>query len=79
MDGLIEALEAHRRHLAAEGRLAIARHRQSESWVAEQLRERFGSEGIARLGRLGFDLALAPGGQPFERLRLLGKALGEAR
>ena len=79
MDGLIEALEAHRRHLAAEGRLEVARHRQSEGWIAEQLRERFGSEGIARLGRLGFDLALAPGGQPFERLRLLGKALGEAR
>lgn len=79
MDGLIEVLEAHRRHLAAEGRLVIARHRQSEGWIAEQLRERFGSEGIARLGRLGFDLALAPGGQPFERLRVLGKALGEAR
>jgi len=79
MDGLIDALEAHRRHLATEGRLAIARHHQSEGWIAEQLRERFGSEGIARLGRLGFDIALAPGGQPFERLRVLGKALGEAR
>ncbi|MDP2329486.1 MAG: ATP/GTP-binding protein [Reyranella sp.] len=76
MDGLIEALEAHRRHLAKEGRLAVARHRQSEGWIAEQLRERFGSEGIARLGRLGFDLALPPGGQPFERLRVLGTALG---
>jgi len=79
MDGLIEALEAHRRYLATEGRLAVARHRQSEGWIAEQLRERFGREGIARLGRLGFDLALVPGGQPFERLRVLGKALGEAR
>lgn len=79
MDGLIEALEAHCRHLAAEGRLAIARHRQSEGWIVERIRERFGSEGIARLGRLGFDLALAPGGQPFERLRQLGKILGEAR
>jgi hypothetical protein len=29
------------------------------------------------LGRLGFDLALAPGAQPFERLRLLGQALGD--
>jgi LAO/AO transport system kinase len=79
MEGLIEALESHRRHLAADGRLAVARHRQSEGWLAEQLRERFGSQGIARLGRLGFDLALAPGGQPFERLRVLGKALGETR
>jgi LAO/AO transport system kinase len=77
MAGLVEALEAHRRHLAAEGRLTVARHRQSEGWIAEQLRERFGSEGIARLGRLGFDLALAPGGQPFDRLHMLGTILGE--
>jgi LAO/AO transport system kinase len=77
MDALIAALEAHRHHLAAEGRLAITRHRQSEGWIAESLHERFGREGIARLGRLGFDLALAPGAQPFERLRLLGQALGD--
>ena len=79
IDGLTQALEVHRRYLAAEGRLAIARHRQSEGWIAESLRERFGREGIARLGRLGFDLTLPPGGQPFERLRELGKVLGEAR
>lgn len=79
MDGLVEALEAHRRHLAAAGRLAVARHRQGEGWIAEQLRERFGREGIARLDRLGFDLTLAPGGQPFDRLRALGKALEQAR
>ena len=77
LDGLLEALEAHRRHLAAEGRLAIARHRQGEGWIAEALREQFGRNGIARLGRLGFDLALAPGGQPFERLRVLSRALEE--
>ncbi|MEI7875075.1 MAG: methylmalonyl Co-A mutase-associated GTPase MeaB [Alphaproteobacteria bacterium] len=77
LDGLLEALEAHRRHLAAEGRLAIARHRQGEGWIAEALREQFGRSGIARLGRLGFDLALAPGGQPFERLRVLSRALEE--
>jgi len=75
MEGLIEALEAHRAHLAADGRLAIARHRQSEGWIAESLRERFGREGIARLGRLGFDLSLAPGAQPFQRLRELATAL----
>jgi len=75
LEALVEALEAHRRHLTAEGRLAIARHRQSEGWVVESLRERFGREGIARLGRLGFDLALAPGAQPFHRLRELAAAL----
>jgi len=75
MEELIAALEAHRVHLAADGRLAVARHRQSEGWIAESLRERFGREGIARLGRLGFDLSLAPGAQPFQRLRELATAL----
>jgi len=69
LDQLVEALEAHRLHLAQDGRLAIARHRQSESWVAESLRDRFGREGIARLHRLGLDLSLAPGAQPFQRMR----------
>ena len=46
---LMAALEAHRAHLAADGRLAVARHRQSEGWVAEALRERFGREGLRGL------------------------------
>jgi LAO/AO transport system kinase len=75
IDALVEALEAHRAYLSADNRLLVARHRQSEGWVAESLRERFGREGIARLGRLGFDLALKPGMQPFLRLRELGAAL----
>ena len=75
VDRLMEALEAHRDFLAAEGRLAVARHHQSEGWVAQSLRDRFGRDGIARLGRLGLDLALAPGMQPFQRLRELGAAL----
>ena len=77
--GLLAALEAHRAHLAADGRLVVARHRQSEGWIAESLRDRFGRDGIARLGRLGFDLALAPGAQPFQRLRELGLALEKTR
>ena len=75
MDPLMAALEAHRDFLAAEGRLEVARHRQSEGWLVQSLRDRFGREGIARLGRLGLDLALAPGMQPFQRLRELGVAL----
>ncbi len=75
MDGLVAALEAHREHLAGDGRLAVARHRQGEGWVVQSLRDRFGRDGIARLGRLGLDLALAPGGQPFQRLRELGIVL----
>jgi LAO/AO transport system kinase len=77
LDGLAAALEAHRAYLAVDGRLAVVRHRQSEGWIAESLRERFGREGIARLGRLGFDLALPPGAQPFLRLRELGAVLRE--
>ena len=75
MDPLMAALEAHRDFLAAEGRLEVARHRQSEGWLVQSLRDRFGREGIARLGRLGLDLALAPGMQPFQRLSELGVAL----
>jgi LAO/AO transport system kinase len=75
IDGLMAALEAHRAHLTADNRLIVARHRQSEGWVVESLRERFGREGIARLGRLGFDLSLKPGVQPFQRLRELGAVL----
>jgi LAO/AO transport system kinase len=75
LDALLAALDAHRAHLLADGRLARARHRQSEGWIAEALRERYGRDGLARLGHLGFDLALAPGGQPFQRLRELGAAL----
>ena len=79
LDSLLGALEAHRIHLAADGRLVLARHRQSEGWVARSLRDRFGREGIARLGRLGFDLSLAPGTQPFQRLHELATALEKTR
>jgi LAO/AO transport system kinase len=79
MDGLMAALDAHQSHLSADNRLAVVRHRQSEGWVIESLRERFGREGIARLGRLGFDLGLPAGAQPFQRLRELGAVLGEEK
>jgi LAO/AO transport system kinase len=79
LDGLLAALEAHRAHLAADGRLVLARHHQSAGWIAQSLRDRFGRDGIATLGRLGFDLALAPGVQPFQRLRELGLALEKTR
>src|SRR5262249_45869623 len=42
LDAFVAALEAHREHLAKEGRLAVLRHRQSEGWIAESLRDRFG-------------------------------------
>jgi LAO/AO transport system kinase len=73
------ALDAHRVHLAADGRLAIARHRQSEGWLAEALRERFGTRGLARLAALGLDASLPAGAQPFARLRDLSHALEKPR
>ncbi len=76
---LMAALEAHRAHLAVDGRLAFARHRQAEGWIAGALRDRFGRQGLARLGQLGFDLALAPGAQPFERLREMSAVLEAKR
>lgn len=75
MDRLMEALEAHRDFLAAEGRLAEARHHQGEGWITQSLRDRFGRDGLGRLDRLGLDLALPPGMQPFQRLRELCLAL----
>jgi len=79
IDALMAALESHREHLAQDGRLAVARHRQSEGWLHEALRERFGTRGLARLGALGLDASLAPGGQPFVRLRDLTTALETPR
>ena len=79
VEALVEALDEHHAHLSADNRLLVARHRQSEGWLVESLRDRFGREGIARLGRLGFDLSLPPGAQPFLRLRELGDILRERR
>jgi len=79
IEALMAALEGHRAHLAEDGRLAVARHRQSEGWVREALRERFGTRGLARLATLGLDAALPAGAQPFERLRALTTALETPR
>jgi LAO/AO transport system kinase len=79
MDALMAALEAHRGHLERESRLVVARHRQSEGWLGEALRERFGTRGLARLRALGLDASLPAGAQPFERLRQLTAALETPR
>ena len=79
MEALMAALEAHRGHLDQDGRLVVARHRQSEGWLHEVLRERFGTRGLARLRALGLDASLSAGTQPFERLRQLTAALEKAR
>jgi LAO/AO transport system kinase len=79
MDGLLQALEAHRLHLAQDKRVVLARHGQGEGWLREALRERFGTRGLARLAALGLDVALPAGAQPFAELRRLSEILEEAR
>jgi LAO/AO transport system kinase len=64
IDGLVEALDAHRDWLAEGDRLARQRHRQSEQWLREALRDRHGKIGLARAGAL----SLGPGESPFSRL-----------
>jgi LAO/AO transport system kinase len=79
LGGLLTEIDAHKAHLAADGRLALARHRQSECWLSEAVRERFGQRGLARLEKLGLDVSLPVDAQPFERLRTLTAALEKAR
>ena len=78
MDGLLTALDAHRAHLAADGRLVVQRHRQAAGWVVEAVRERYGKRGLARLPMLGLD-ALEAGGQPFKRMAELSAILENAK
>jgi GTPase len=75
IEKLMAALEAHRLHLQADGRLVVSRHRQSEGWVRGALQERFGARGLARLASLGLDASLPAGAQPFARLRELTETL----
>ena len=79
IEALMAVLEGHRAHLAENGRLAVSRRCQSEAWVRQALRERFGTRGLARLATLGLDTNLPAGAQPFERLRDLTAALEAPR
>ncbi|MGE0661062.1 MAG: ArgK/MeaB family GTPase [Reyranellaceae bacterium] len=63
IEGLLDAVEAHRRHLADSGRGAVQRLRQAETWLEDWLRAQFGRQGLARAG----DIALKPGQSPFAR------------
>ncbi len=88
MDEFLAALDAHRAHLADEGRLVVLRHRQAAGWIVEAVRERFGKRGLARLQALGLDVpsldvrgldVLGAGGQPFTRLAELSAKLETSR
>lgn len=79
IEALMAALEEHRRHMAGQGRLAAARRRQSERWVVEAFRERFGQRGLQRLQGVAMDGILSSDASPFERLRQLTEILERPR
>lgn len=71
IDTLLAALAEHRSWLGEVGRLADSRRAQDRHWLEETLRDRFGREGLKRLGRIIYD----GDGSPFEREALLGKKM----
>ncbi len=79
IEALMAALEAHRKHMAGQGRLVSARRRQSERWVVEAFRERFGQRGLQRLQGVAMDGILSSDASPFERLRQLTEILEKSR
>ncbi len=72
MDKLVAALAERRSWLDEDGRLSDSRRAQDDHWLEETLRDRFGREGLKRLGdTVGGDRD----GSPFEREARLGKML----
>ncbi|MGE0734544.1 MAG: ArgK/MeaB family GTPase [Alphaproteobacteria bacterium] len=61
---LIAALQRHRQHLVLRGEFAAARTRQARQWALDEIRARYGTTGIARLGKL----ETAAGRSPFQVL-----------
>jgi LAO/AO transport system kinase len=71
MSELIAAIDSHVAHLTEDNRRAFTRHAQAELWLAEAIRERFGRQGLARVG----DLSLRPGVSPFARIAEISRRL----
>ncbi len=69
--GLLAALDGHYAWLRDTGRLEARRRAQACGWLAEALRERFGTAGLKAAG----DLSLAEGESPFTRLAAVGAEL----
>jgi hypothetical protein len=65
--------------MAGEGRLKAARRRQSERWVVEAFRERYGQRGLQRLQGAAMDGIVSSDASPFERLRQLSEILERPR
>jgi LAO/AO transport system kinase len=71
IDELIAAIEGHAGHLRQSGQLDSLRQRQASGWLVDQVRERFGREGVRRAGYLG----LERGESPFRRLSEVSRFL----
>ena len=61
---LIAAVDGHYAWLRQAGRLQQKRHDQAEAWLKQAIKERYGREGLKRLGAL----SLTPGTSPFGKL-----------
>lgn len=68
---LVAALERHYTWLEQNGRLEARRHAQAEGWLANSLRERFGTAGLEAAS----DLTLPPGVSSFTRLAEVSRSL----
>jgi LAO/AO transport system kinase len=72
LDALLAAVEDHRAWLGEDDRLARRRHEQALRWLKAALRDRFGQDGLARLGQV----SLKPDQPPFSHLAELARTLG---
>ena len=75
IDELLSAIDRHRAWVDAEGRLATRRRANERRWLEAALRDRFGSDGLARLGPLPEADTLSP----FARMRELAARLAARR
>lgn len=64
IDDLIAAIAAHFAWLGTDERLRQRRHQQAEAWLKQAIKERYGREGLKRLGAL----SLTAGTSPFGKL-----------
>jgi len=64
IDELIAAIDSHFSWLGAGEKLQHKRHEQAEAWLKQAIKERYGREGLKRLGAL----SLTPGTSPFGKL-----------
>jgi LAO/AO transport system kinase len=72
---LLAEIDRHRDWLASEGRLVARRTDGERRWLQAALRDRFGSEGLARIGAIAPSTSISP----FARLRDLSAKLRKER